>query len=329
MKFSIVIPLYNKAPYIAGTIESVLAQTFTDFELIVIDDGSTDSGPELVAAIKDPRVSLIRQANAGVSVARNLGISMAVGEWVAFLDADDRHHPAYLATLLLAHQAYPDADIIATGFFDVPDTPDPTPPVWRLAPAVPEIELVTDLPRRWMISATISTSAVAARTSRLKSMQPCFMPGESYGEDLDLWFRLAEKSPVALARVPLMAYRCSVAGSLTAIHGDAGRPAFLDRMRSRALSGSMSTEQRRSALWFLAQQELTLARHALTTGNRLQGFRCLIRGMRVITGKRWWVTAIMVAVFSPHRVKSWQQWRTRPESQEEADTAKAALLNEN
>jgi Glycosyl transferase family 2 len=329
MKFSIVIPLYNKAAYISSTIESVLAQTFTDFEVIVIDDGSTDSGPELVVAVKDPRVSLIRQANAGVSVARNLGISLARGDWVAFLDADDRHHPAYLATLLLAHQAYPAADTIATGFFDVPDTHDAQSLVWPVAPIVPEIELVTDLPRRWMISATLSTSAVAARASRLQSMQPCFMPGESYGEDLDLWFRLAEKAPVALARAPLMAYRCSVAGSLTAIHSVAGRPAFLDRMRARALSGSMSIKQRKSALWFLAQQELTLSRHALTTGDRLQGLRCLMRGMRVITGKRWWVTAVMVVAFSPKRVKSWQLWRTRPENREAAGNAKASFLNEN
>jgi Glycosyl transferase family 2 len=313
MKFSIIIPLYNKAAYIVSTIESVLAQTFTDFEVIVIDDGSTDSGPELVAAIKDPRLSLVRQANAGVSVARNRGISLARGEWVAFLDADDRHHPDYLATLLLAHEAYPQADTIATGFFNVFDTEDASPPPWPAPSAALEIELVIDLPRRWMISATLSTSAVAVRTSRLQLMQPCFMPGESYGEDLDLWFRLAEHSPVALARTPLMAYRCAAVGSLTIIHSSIVRPAFLERMRARALSGAMSAPQRKSALWFLAQQELTLARHAVAAGDRLKGFLCLMRGTRVVTGKRWWVTAAMVFIFSPKRVKSWQRWRTRPD----------------
>ena len=329
MKFTIVIPLYNKAAYVVSTIESVLAQTFSDFEVIVIDDGSTDSGPELVAAIKDPRLSLVRQANAGVSAARNRGISLARGEWVAFLDADDRHHPTYLATLLLAHEAYPHADTIATGFFNVFATEEISPPAWAACPAELKVELVTDLPRRWMVSATLSTSAVAARTSRLQSMQPCFMPGESYGEDLDLWFRLAEHSPVALARLPLMAYRCAAAGSLTAIHSATGRPAFLNRMLSRALSGSMSAAQRKSALWFLAQQELTLARHAVATGDRWEGFLGLMRGTRVVTGKRWWATAVMVFLFSPKWVKSWQSWRTRPGCQGPEGSAEDSLLKEN
>ena len=81
MKFSIVIPLYNKATYIRSTIESALAQSFTDFEVIVVDDGSTDGGAEQVAALTDPRLTLVRQTNAGVSAARNQGIAFLYDYW--------------------------------------------------------------------------------------------------------------------------------------------------------------------------------------------------------------------------------------------------------
>jgi glycosyltransferase involved in cell wall biosynthesis len=310
MKFSIVIPLYNKAPYINDTITSVLAQTFSDFEVIVVDDGSTDGGAELVTFIPDPRLRLVRQANAGVSAARNLGIALAKGEWVVFLDADDWHHPRYLATLLETQARYPQADTVATDFLPVPDTPTMWPPRWPVLAAQPEVELITDLPRRWMSAPSLCTSAVSVRSARLREMQPCFPSGESHGEDLDLWFRLAEKTPVALVRSPLMAYRLAVEGGLTTRHPDLAMPPFLERMRARALSGAMTTAQRRSALWLVAQHELTLARQALASGGRREGFDWLVRAHRAAAGRRWWLTAAML--FMPgHVVKNWQLWRTR------------------
>ena len=86
---SVVIPLYNKEKYIKRAIESVLNQTFQKFEIIVVNDGSTDKSAEIVQNIKDPRIRLINQKNAGVSAARNRGIQEAKYEYIAFLDADD------------------------------------------------------------------------------------------------------------------------------------------------------------------------------------------------------------------------------------------------
>lgn len=311
MKFSIVIPLYNKAPYIAKTIKSVLAQTFTDYEVIVVNDGSSDNGAELVNAMMDPRIRLVHQANAGVSAARNHGIALAQGEWVAFLDADDWHHPDYLACLVATQKAYPEVDVVATDYVVIPHTDEAWPRLWVVPEEPPEVELITDLPLRWMASPSLFTSAVAARTQRLQLMQPCFAAGESQGEDLDLWFRLAEQTPIALAHKPLVAYRSDVKGSLTMQHETLFLQPFVQRMRMRAISGAMSPEQSRSALWFIAQQKVTMARYATSSGRRLEGLHWLLRGRRAAIGKRWWLTAAMACFFPKDIVKNWELWRVR------------------
>ena len=82
---SVVIPLYNKAPFIADTIQSVLDQRFTDFELLVVNDGSTDGSADILAAIQDERLQLIHIEHSGVSVARNTGINASKHDWIAFL----------------------------------------------------------------------------------------------------------------------------------------------------------------------------------------------------------------------------------------------------
>lgn len=105
--FSIVIPLYNKQEHIANTLQSVLHQTFPDYELLVIDDGSTDESATIVGIFNDYRLQVFRQKNAGVSAARNHGIKRAKGRYIAFLDADDLWAPDYLAEMRKLIGKYP------------------------------------------------------------------------------------------------------------------------------------------------------------------------------------------------------------------------------
>lgn len=93
---SVIIPLYNKGPYVRRALDSVFAQTFQDYEVIVVDDGSTDDGPEQVETYKNSRLRLIRQANAGPGAARNRGVAEAKGKYIAFLDADDEWLSSFL-----------------------------------------------------------------------------------------------------------------------------------------------------------------------------------------------------------------------------------------
>lgn len=108
--FSIVIPLYNKAHIIERTLDSVFGQTFTHFEIIVVDDGSTDNGGEIITATeKFKSVRLIKQVNQGVSMARNNGIAMANFNYVALLDGDDEWMPNFLEEMAKAVQQFPEA----------------------------------------------------------------------------------------------------------------------------------------------------------------------------------------------------------------------------
>lgn len=95
---SVVIPLYNKGKYIERALSSVIAQTCPPLEIIVIDDGSTDDGPEKVIALNNPMITLVRQENRGPGAARNAGLAIARGKYIAFLDADDEWYPLFLET---------------------------------------------------------------------------------------------------------------------------------------------------------------------------------------------------------------------------------------
>ena len=114
--FSVVIPLWNKRDTIAATVASALAQTHRDFELVIVDDGSSDGSPDALADFADDRLRLISQPHAGPGSARNAGIEASLGDWIAFLDADDlwlSHHLAELDRIRLAH---PEAGLIGTAY---------------------------------------------------------------------------------------------------------------------------------------------------------------------------------------------------------------------
>jgi glycosyltransferase involved in cell wall biosynthesis len=114
MSVSVVIPTYNRAHIVLNAVRSVLSQTFRDIELIVVDDGSTDDTAARLAAIDDPRLRCLMGRHAGVSAARNLGVSKASGDLIAFLDSDDLWHPDKLTAEVAFLARHPDVDAVFT-----------------------------------------------------------------------------------------------------------------------------------------------------------------------------------------------------------------------
>ena len=120
LSFSVIIPLYNKEAYIVRAIRSVVAQDWPDYEVLVIDDGSTDNGPEAVSPwLSDPRIHLITQPNSGAGAARNRGLAEMRNEVAAFLDADDEWLPSHLRDLAELAFTSPRSGMLATGYCSV------------------------------------------------------------------------------------------------------------------------------------------------------------------------------------------------------------------
>ncbi len=113
---SVIIPLYNKANHIKRTLDSVIAQTRPVDEIIVIDDGSTDNGAQVVKDLNIPNLSLIHQSNQGVSAARNRGIEESKSQYITFIDADDQWNPQFIEQMLLLSLSFPQAGAYASRY---------------------------------------------------------------------------------------------------------------------------------------------------------------------------------------------------------------------
>lgn len=196
---SIVIPLYNKGAYIGKTLDSVLNQSFDKWEALVVDDGSTDFGPEIVQKYvdADPRIRLISKKNGGVSSARNVGIAHSQGVAICFLDADDEWLPGHLSEIWRLRQSYPKAEL----FFDqaiVKKNGKYRKHKWY-SECKSEGYLFSYADELAKCPNLINSSNVAISKSLLNRTKTWFMEEDSIGEDLELWLRLSLDCYVAFS----------------------------------------------------------------------------------------------------------------------------------
>jgi glycosyltransferase involved in cell wall biosynthesis len=203
-RISVIMPVFNAERHVREAIGSLLAQTFSDFELIVIDDGSTDESLQVVQGIGDPRLRLLQNAsNLGAAETKNRGIENARAEFIAFLDADDLAFPERLAEQLDYLERNPEISVVATQSNTIDASGNVT---GAYTPAVPSDEI----PAFLLFGNCIQQSSVMLRRTALgdRRFRTVFEPAEDY----DLWTRLAADAKFAIMDRPLIHYRIHEGG---------------------------------------------------------------------------------------------------------------------
>lgn len=205
--FSIVIPLYNKEKNILDTINTVLGQSFQDFEIVVVNDGSKDNGPEIVSNLSDSRIRIIHQENAGVSSARNTGVKESTGEYIALLDADDLWLENHLQNIHELIKKYPDFGLYACAYkIRIEGAQDRSINVYGL----PDDSDFVTIPNYFESVAygdnLVCSSAVCIPKKIFIENDIWFPVGEKYGEDQYVWARVAVQFEIAYCKIASAIY---------------------------------------------------------------------------------------------------------------------------
>ena len=190
--FSIIIPVFNKEQFIAKTLKSVLDQSFADFEIIIINDGSTDQSGAKILDYKDPRIHYFSKGNEGVAIARNSGIDKAKGEYICFLDADDYWYPDFLKTLYTYIQKLPEQKVFATAI-EI-ETKNNCLPAHYSISKNSEFEIVNFFEASQK-ECVLWTSSIAIHQSILKTLGG-FDTQIKKCEDTELWIRIGLHYPI-------------------------------------------------------------------------------------------------------------------------------------
>lgn len=198
--FSVIIPLYNKELSITNTVQSVLDQTYQNFEIVIINDGSTDSSIKAVEAINDNRIRLIHQENQGVSAARNRGIKEAKYEWIAFLDGDDLWEPNHLEEVTKMMEIYPDEKVFVTSFVYSDNRP-----MFKHPRQTPIFKIENYF--KEAIKESLMWTSIVVVNKECFDKVGVFNETLNRGEDLDLWARLAREYAIIKSSIVTAIYR--------------------------------------------------------------------------------------------------------------------------
>jgi glycosyltransferase involved in cell wall biosynthesis len=252
---SVVTAAYNEADVVSRALNSALAQEFPPAEIIVVDDGSTDRTPDVLRTF-GARIRVFRQPNAGAAAARNAGVSLATGEYVAFLDADDEWHPQMLSRTVAPLERNPRATLCFCDYYLIDEATGKT--TLQSPGAAPSFDdLLAGL---WSIVA----SASVFRRQAFQASGGFCEPLHTAFEDAYLWIRARELGEFEYVPEPLMTYRCPVTLERL-IRNERNRKQFLSMVTARY--GGRARRLKRS---INRAYGITFMQHALAAGDRRQ-----------------------------------------------------------
>lgn len=257
--FSVIIPAYNAALYINKSINSVLDQTVDDFEIVVVDDGSTDETREIVKIIEDERIHYIYQPNGGVSSARNTGIRNARGEYICFLDADDLWKPNHLEVMSHLIGKYPDADVFLTGYEILLHDGHS---IIKVCPSVEsDLQIDNMFAHIFKYGYFIHTNSISCKKSTFDAVG-LFERGVKNGEDDDMWYRLFAYYSAALSTEVTSTYvRANSSATMERIFVEDW--VFLHRVKGILESPDVSAEKKEYLCRLVEQRKLSFVRHCI------------------------------------------------------------------
>jgi len=264
---SVVIPLYNKKNFVGRTIRSVLAQTFHDFEIIIVDDGSVDGSGEVVKTFLDSRIRFFRQENQGVSSARNNGVRNARADFIAFLDADDEWFPDHLKTLVQLRNKYPDAGAYTTAYKILQPDGKIRSARYYAIPANPHEGLIQDYFKSATFGDSPMNSSSTAVSKAIFFEFGGFPESAWWGEDADLFGRIALRYTIAFSWDGGAIYHWDTS------HRVCGRPClepepFVINAYRELSSEHIDERVRKFLREYIARKELYRAASQLYVGNK-------------------------------------------------------------
>jgi glycosyltransferase involved in cell wall biosynthesis len=287
MRFSVVIPLYNKALHIERAIRSVLDQTIQDFEIIVVNDGSTDHGREIVESIHDVRIRLIDQPNQGVSVARNHGAEAANNNFVAFLDADDEWLPDFLHNMQNLISNFPDSGAYATAVQTI--RPNGLKYFTNLdkLPPEPWIGILPNFFELYQEGSVFCSSSIVVPKQILLNVGG-FPPGVILSEDIVCWVNIAIRYPIAFNPKRLVIYH-QEASNRSNIHKNLMEADFIKIIQEAIKRGVIPQELQEEALEFVAQKQILAATENVIEGNPYYARQLLAACTQTKKYKKKWI----------------------------------------